>query len=228
MEIKKLGLVIADVEEFRPVKEYVLANGGDESTIGTMPLCKFMYEGIEICAINCGVGKVNAALGAIMMINSEHPDHVINFGLSGAVSGVHRHEIVVGSRFYEHDFDMTVLGYAPGEKPGGRRVWMPDDELCEMFRASGIEKQGVFVSGDCFISGGERRDYVVKNFGANCCDMESSVVAAACEEYGIPYASVRYMSDSADDVAGTTYREINETQDQSMLKVVLDALKTLK
>lgn len=41
----------------------------------------------EVVAMQCGIGKVNAAVGALTLIENFHPDAVINTGIAGGTGG---------------------------------------------------------------------------------------------------------------------------------------------
>lgn len=226
MDYKKVAFIIADDAEFAPVKKYCVAVGGEVFERHTNEYCRFVESKCEIVAVLCGIGKVNAAASAAAVIIEEAPDCMINFGLSGAVSGVRKNEIVLGRKFYEHDFDLTPLGYKIGEKSKKSEVLCSDNELCDMIlSADSSIKSGNFVTGDSFIASAEKSRFVAEYFGANCCDMETAAIASVCRDYGVKYASLRYCSDNADDNASESYNEINDLQEDTLLKIVLKALK---
>ena len=52
----------------------------------------------------CGIGKVNAALGAQKMINEYHPDVIISSGCAGGNGDdINIQDIIVGSEITYHD-----------------------------------------------------------------------------------------------------------------------------
>ena len=60
-----------------------------------------------------GVGKVNAAIMTTLLINMYRPKRIINLGTAGGVkllSGIHRVNYV-----FQHDFNLTSMGLAPGQ-----------------------------------------------------------------------------------------------------------------
>ena len=68
----KIGLIIAMDKEYRMFCELL---GGDGGWLG----------GNEIVLSHCGIGKVNAAVGALRLIEAEQPDCVISSGVAGGV-----------------------------------------------------------------------------------------------------------------------------------------------
>lgn len=219
----KIGLVIADNLEFDPIVNISkMYNGTSFSICGDRALKFETFGGNVIIAVLCGVGKVNAAGATASLICKEKPDCIINFGLSGAISGVYKDELVIGTKFIEHDFDLTPLGYKPGEKSQRVSFYEPDKELYEKFtKKFSSLNPCVFVTGDMFVSSNEKKDFIIKNFGGGCCDMESAAVASVCYKCEVPFVSFRKLSDDADDTAKDTYRKINKLKEDVLIKMVI-------
>ncbi len=58
----------------------------------------------ELTVVVCGVGKVNAAMCAAILIDRFHPELIINSGVGGALSPlVSIGDLVVGSTRHEHE-----------------------------------------------------------------------------------------------------------------------------
>ena len=73
---------------------------------------------LEIHAVQCGSGKVNAASAVSFLIADNGAQMVCNAGLSGAVSGLRRGDLVAGATYVECDFDLSAIGIPAGQKPG--------------------------------------------------------------------------------------------------------------
>lgn len=226
MKYSKIGFVIADDSEFAPVEKYCTSVGGKAYMLHGKKYCEFEQFGKQFIAICCGTGKVNAAMACTELLIKYAPDCVINFGLSGAINGVHRHEVVLGKTFIEHDFDLTPLGYKLGEKPGQVYIYVGDGVLNEHL-GGGNTKLCNFVTGDCFVTSKELCDRLIYEFDANCCDMETAAMASVCFNFGVPFSSLRYLSDGADENAKESYREVNDLQEDTLLKIVLEGVKSL-
>lgn len=226
MTFNKIGFVIADDSEFAPVEKHCANLNGKSYVLHSKKYCEFEQFGKTFIAVLCGTGKVNAAMACTELLIKSAPDCVINFGLSGAVNGVHRHEIVLGKTFIEHDFDLTPLGYKLGEKPSQTYIYHGDDMLNKRL---GDENTALcnFVTGDCFVTSAQLRDKLIAEFDANCCDMETAAIASVCHDFNTPFASLRYLSDGADESAKESYREINDLQEDTLLRIVLDSVKSL-
>lgn len=228
MDYKKIGFVIADDSEFAPVQKYCDNNGGESYVRRSKNYCRFDCGGTQIVAVLCGTGKVNAAAATAALIETENPDCIINFGLSGAVNGVMKGEIMLGSRFVEYDFDLTPLGYKIGVKPQPVYIYEASERLCGLFSAKYSDiRRGVFATGDRFVTDDDLRQLLIDEFGANCCDMETAAIASVCHDYELPFLSLRYMSDGANSDACESYRAVNDLQEDTLLNMVLAVFEHL-
>ena len=116
-KIKKIGIIVADSDEFAPLEENIKRGKYTEKTFLKRRIIEFKIGDTELCAMLCGIGKVNAAAGAAHLVDIGC-EIILNYGLSGGISGVRRGEICLCTEFLEHDFNLTTIGYKPCEKPG--------------------------------------------------------------------------------------------------------------
>ena len=70
---------------------------------------------------------------------------------------------------------------------------------------------GLVASGDQFISGGERKNFIKTTFNPACVEMEGCAIAHTATLNKVPFIIVRCMSDMADDNVETVY-SFNEDQ----------------
>ncbi len=219
----KIGLVIADDMEFAPLVKSAQGYNPQEFVLCSDKAIRFTLEnGTEFVAVLCGTGKVNAAGATATLICKETPDCVVNFGLSGAISGVRKNDIVIGTKFIEHDFDLTPLGYEISVKPQEVYHYTPDEKLFDLFvKKFDFLKPCVFVTGDMFVSSKDKKEYIMTKFDGGCCDMESAAVASVCHKCDTPFVSFRKLSDDADESANEVYRESNSLQEQVLADMVI-------
>ena len=226
----KIGIIIADADEFAPLyerakpylisekpylcgKEIQFSASEDKSTV--------------ITAIHCGIGKVNAASAAAHLADNGC-DYMINYGLSGGIDGIARGEICICDRFLEHDFDLSGIGFKKCEKPGQIYIYEADPKLMQLFKTIIPEaKTGTAVSGDTFVSDAGLRGYLKTQFSAMVCDMETAAIAYVCHYSDIPFASIRRISDDAGESAADTYRAMNTQHELHMHEAVLSCISLL-
>lgn len=152
----------------------------------------------------CGIGKVNAALGAQRMINEFQPDVIISSGCAGGNGDdVNIQDVVVSSEVTYHDVycgtaidDTTIYGQVQGLPAR----YPADPELLRKatsLQTSGISlHQGLIVTGDWFVDSKEKMRSIIDKFPeAKAVDMESCAIAQTCYLNHVPFISFRIVSD---------------------------------
>ncbi|MBO7520234.1 MAG: 5'-methylthioadenosine/S-adenosylhomocysteine nucleosidase, partial [Clostridia bacterium] len=131
-------------------------------------------------------------------------------------------------RFIEHDFDLTVLGYKPFEKPRQTYIYEADKTISEKIAKAGIaDIGGTAVSGDRFISSNADRDFLIETLSAQSCDMETAAIASVCSITNIPFVSLRRISDDASDTAVDSYDDMNKKEGLSLSDTFISCLKII-
>ncbi len=166
-------------------------------------------DGKEVVIAVCGIGKVNAAMCAVTMINDYSPDIVLNSGVAGAVSPVVSiGDLVVGTKAVEHDMNMTPIGCKQGEVelPSGKMIYFECDKEASLLLekiCSAIEDtktaRGVVASGDIFISDRSQRFRLNERFGALACEMEGAAIGHVCFCCKTPFVILRAISDDINE-----------------------------
>ena len=231
MKDLKIGIVVADVEEYEPFAERIekgkyeeysfLGRKGHKFTVTT-------HNGkAEVISMLCGIGKVNATAVASHLVTIGC-QIILNYGLSGGISGIRREELTLASRFVEHDFDLSGIGYKLCEKPNQEYIYSSDEGLnrllCET--VSGV-KLGTAVTWDSFICDNEVRNRLKENFGAMSCDMETAAIAYVCAFGGVPFMSLRRISDDAGDEAIDSYREMIAQNKIALSDIIFDFVSVI-
>ena len=229
--IQKIGILFADCMEYLPFLNIAKEHGGSQLLRRGNRSISFSLPTktgrVVVVGVECGTGKVCAASAAAFLIADDRVDYLFNAGLSGAISGVRRGDFVLGSSFVECDFDMTVLGYKLGEKPGGMPyIYDADPALLSLAKADDVTV-GRLGTGDLFLSDPVRKELFSRTFGLTAFDMESAAIAGVCNRCGVPFLSLRQISDDADDASGASYREMNERADDELVRRLLEIAQKL-
>lgn len=148
----------------------------------------------EIIAAECGIGKVNAAIGALTLIDCFHPDLVINSGVAGGTGSASILDVVVADRIAYHD-----VWCGPGTQPG-HAAGCPPCFTCplpdDIFTGLGV-KRGLVASGDIFVSRPEEVSRILSVWpDAIAVDMESAAIAHVCHVKNVPFVCIRVISDT--------------------------------
>ena len=180
----KIGIIVAMDKELKQLQE--------------------VFKNSEVLVQKCGIGKVNAALGAQRMINDFKPDCIISSGCAGGNGDdIDVQDIVVSSELCYHDVycgkaidDTTVYGQVQG-LPARFKA---DPELLSKalsLQTSGIGlHQGLIVTGDWFVDSKEKMREIIGHFPeAKAVDMESCAIAQTCYINRVPFISFRVISD---------------------------------
>jgi len=177
--------------EYRQMRD---ALGGDTGRLGNN----------EIVLWQCGIGKVNAAVGTIRLVAQHHPDAIISTGLAGGIDvKMQVMDVLAASQSVYHDVDCGVgLGCQLGQVQGLPARFDADKRLLDHAVELPLEGDerlmtGLICTGDQFITDRQRLDVIKGNFPDGlACDMESAAIAQTCHLLGVPFLSLRVISDT--------------------------------
>lgn len=226
--MKKIGVVIADENEFEPFITLCKKHSGVLDEARGKRTAEFKIGDNIVKGIECGIGKVNAAGETAFLISEDKADIIMNIGLSGAISGLKRNDFVAGESFVECDFDLTPIGYKYGAKPQKTYVYKADKELLTLTKEAGVEKSGKFGCGDIFLADREKKEFFKETFGICEFDMETGAIASVCHECNIPLLSIRKISDTADDISSENYREMNDRAEGDLADILERIIEKIK
>ena len=197
---------------------------------------KGTLEGKDIVLVRCGIGKVNSALCAQILISEFNVNAVVNTGVAGALhSDLDVYDIVISTDAIQYDFDTTVFGHKKGEIPRMESsTFVADEKLVKAAFESSLEEtknykivKGRVVTGDMFISSKELKDELVNEFDAYCGEMEGAAIAHVCSLNKVPFVIIRAMSDKADGTADVVYEEFVQDAAHNSKDIVLNMLKSI-
>ena len=158
--------------------------------------------GNDVVLWQCGIGKVNAAIGTARLVQEHHPDCILSTGLAGGIdSSLGVMDVVVGSQTVYHDV-WCGMGNAYGQVQGMPERFDAHPVLLQCVegiaeRETMQVKQGLICTGDQFITDREALSRIKNRFPDGlACEMESAAIAQSCHIYGIPFMSIRVISDT--------------------------------
>lgn len=166
----------------------------------------------SVVLVRSGIGKVNSALCAQVLIDLFAVDAVINVGVAGAIAKeVKIGDIVISNDALYHDFDTSALGDEVGViSRMETSVFQADDELMAVAEkavaALGTQAfLGRIASGDQFVSDPAVKERIATLFNPICCEMEGASIAHACYLNKVPFVIIRVISDNADEGSDINY-----------------------
>jgi adenosylhomocysteine nucleosidase len=181
----------------------------------------------------CGIGKVNAALGAQRMINEFHPDVIVSSGCAGGHGDdVQVQDVVVSTELTYHDvYCGTAIDNTTqyGQVQGLPVRYPVDPTLLEKAIQTGA-KPGLIVTGDWFVDSKEKMREIVGHFPeAKAVDMESCAIAQTCYINKVPFISFRVISDMPlHDTDASQYHDFWNTLAENSFQVTKTFIESIQ
>ena len=181
----------------------------------------------------CGIGKVNAALGAQRMINEFHPDVIVSSGCAGGHGDdVQVQDVVVSTELTYHDvYCGTAIDNTTqyGQVQGLPARYPVDPTLLEKAIQTGA-KPGLIVTGDWFVDSKEKMREIVGHFPeARAVDMESCAIAQTCYINKVPFISFRVISDMPlHDTDASQYHDFWNTLAENSFQVTKTFIESIQ
>ena len=170
-------------------------------------------HGLEVVVVQCGVGKVNAALCAQILSSCFGVTHLVNTGIAGSLCAqLDIGDLVVSQDAMYHDFDCVHFGYPFGRVPGMDVTAFPADETLAAYAFAAAEavnpghtRMGRIASGDKFVAEKGVKDAIIASTQGLCTEMEGAAIAQTAYRNGLPFVILRAISDKADGDAQMDY-----------------------
>ena len=232
MEI--IGIIGAMDEEVAKLKEKMTEVEVKEKA--SMSFFEGRLNSKRAVVVRSGIGKVNAAVCAQILIDDYKADMLVNTGVAGALHcELNIGDIVLSSDALHHDMDVTGFGYEPGMIPrmkesiftADKNILLKTKEICEKVNPEIKTHIGRVVSGDCFVSGSERKKYIFETFGGYCTEMEGAAIAQTAYLNNIPFLIIRAISDKADGSATMDYKEFEIKAIEHTVRLVEELVREI-
>lgn len=191
----------------------------------------FGHGAHDVTLVTCGIGLVSSAAATALAIERYVPSHIVSLGSAGGLGvDVRVGDIIVGSAYRYADADATAFGYEIGQIPSMPVSYPGDPRMLEIVAADRSDVSvhcGEIVSGNSFVAG-DITPVVRERFPeALAADMESAAIAQVAWGRGIPFVSVRSISDLCGPAADEDFRgSIHDVAQRSAAAVwrLVDAL----
>ena len=194
----KIGIITAMSSEQKQLANQL--ENPTERKEGPFTYTEGTIKNNTIILMQCGIGKVNAAAGAVEMIHNFAPDCIISTGVAGGIdSCLNVMDVVVSSRIVYHDV-WCGEGNAYGQIQGLPLYFTGNETLYQCAISLDTETAihgGLICSGDKFITDRQELETIKANFPEGLAvDMESASIAQVCHLYEVPFISFRIISDT--------------------------------
>ena len=207
-----IGIIGAMEDEVAQLKKNMEIEEATE--VASLSFCRGKLSGREVVVVRSGIGKVNAAICTQILVDQFHVDVIINTGIAGSLDAeIDIGDIVISTDAVEHDMDASIFGDPIGQIPQMDTFSFPADESLVKLAKEVNEKAnpdvhtwiGRVVSGDQFVSSGEKKEQLIRVFDAKCTEMEGAAIAHAAYLNKISCVIIRAISDKADNSAVVDY-----------------------
>ena len=191
IDMKRIGIIVAmDKEQDLIIQDinptYSISGKLHKILIGAI-------GSAEVGILKSGIGKVNAAIATVKLIECFHPDLIINTGVAGGLiedGPLNIGDVFMPSEVAYHDAwcgPGTIYGAADG---------CTNPLPCVTKNVADIHIGGRLASGDKFITGnGEIMKVAYHQPTAIAVDMESGAIAQTCYLFEVPFMCIRLISD---------------------------------
>jgi adenosylhomocysteine nucleosidase len=197
--------------------------------------------GTRVVVARSGVGKVNAAIVATLLLERFTPAALIFSGTAGAIDkNLSPADVVIGTGVGYHDFgNITERGFRrtgtrdPVTDQPDPSFFPADPKLLAAARnaakavqlSSGKIREGLIVTGDAFVANADRRKDLSKDLNAAAVEMEGAAVAQVSARYGVPTIVIRSITDRADNQAQGSYQRYLETASRNAADLALATMR---
>lgn len=197
MSAAPVAVFVAMDEEAQPF----LTRGeqvGESEVVGGARLRPLLLDGHDVLLVTTGIGLVNNATAGAVVASRGTARAFVSAGSAGGLAHVRVGDVVVGGEHTYSRADARAFGYSMGQVPGMPARYVADPALVSAAAAGAGDltvRVGAVVSGDTFVDGAlvdeVRRDFP----DAMVTDMESTALAQTAFLFGVPFVSVRAISD---------------------------------
>jgi len=199
----------------------------------------------RVVLAHSGIGKVNAAMTATLLVEQFQPTHILFTGIAGGLNpDLRPGDVVIGDKTAYHDYgEWTPEGFRVGRTvdpftgklnplffPADAgllaiaRKAAPDLKLGPVKTATGERipriVTGVIVTGDAFVASPAKQEALRKEFKADATEMEGAAVGQICWQRRVPCLILRSLSDSAGAKAPEDERLFEKSAAQNAARLV--------
>lgn len=195
----KIGIICAGDEELAPFLPFIRNCKATKRAM--LQFYAGQIGGVDVVALFSGVGKVNAAIAAQLLIDVFCVDMIINAGTAGGMAPeLEIFDTVISTEVCYHDVAPDILTEF---HPWMRSVFFAaDPQLIRLSKLAagklacpGKVVWGRMATGEAFITG-EGRQKINDTFAPLTVDMETASIAHVCYVNGVPFIAVRCVTDT--------------------------------
>lgn len=230
--MKKYGIIAALKKEMMEIEE--LMTDIEYKKIYELNFIEGKINETDVVLVECGVGKVNAARTAQILIDKFDTDVIINVGAAASANDeLDIGDIVFGERLVQHDFDITAFGHPKGHISNVGQFIECDAKSIEKMQQIMLNLQnnefniklGTIASGDIFCTSLKMKEKIREKFNADAIEMEGASIAQVCKLDNIPFIIIRSISDNPNGENHITFKQFLEKASKRCAQIIKEFLK---
>ncbi len=213
-----------------------LTETGRESAAGVRVLHGAL-DGRAVAVAESGIGKVNAAMAAAILMDRFGSGGIIFSGVAGGLDPALKvGDLVIATETIQHDYGALLRGefevYRAGALPfppfRGPLSYRANAGMIAAARGAFADSPdthfGPILTGDSYLACGATRERLFARFGGRAVDMESGAVAQVAEAFGAPWLIIRALSDLAGEDSHLDFQSFVNDAARKAAAAVLRAL----
>ncbi len=203
-----VAVLTAIPEEIAAFGAHLVQTGRE--TVAGVPIHHGTLDGQAVVLAESGIGKVNGALAAAILLDRFGCGGIVFSGVAGGLDpALAVGDLVIATEVIQHDYGALVQGdfevYRAGALPfprfRGPLGHVADPELIARARGTFAGETGVhfgpILTGDTYLACAATRERLFASFAGRAVDMESAAVAQVAAAFGVPWLVIRALSDLA-------------------------------
>lgn len=213
MPVAIIGAMEEEIEVFRS-----LLTDAKEQKFAHISLIEGSIHNKDVIVLQSGIGKVNAAMTATMVMEKYSPRAIINTGSAGGFAHqLDVGDIVISTDLVQHDVDVTAFNYVHGQVPGLPETIPAHKKLISIAQKAmdvvGLPSEsGLIGSSDVFMEDPKKVAAVRRLFPTMlAAEMEGAAIAQVCYQYDVPFVVIRSLSDIAGKESSVSFDEYIQT-----------------
>ncbi len=199
-----------------------------EEKIGGLTFYNLEYENKEFILVKSGVGKVNAAIAATILIVKYQVDLIISTGIAGGMKPLKMTDICLITKLKYNDVNATTFGYAFGQVPGEKPYFLTDNTL-NLKVEKIINDLGYKVNKVTSLTSDTFMTYLPDNVEeVSCFEMESCAIAHVASHFDVKTLVLRYISDVIGEESQIeNYTKFEDEMAKRSANICLNVVKSL-
>lgn len=227
--MRRIGIIGAMEIEIELIKENM--DVLEEYHFAGFPYYLGTLHGKKIVLSRCGVGKVNSAACAQILIDKFEVDCVINTGIAGSLhQDVQVCDLVISSDVTHHDVHKAQMkNLFPFQE-----TFIADKQLIELAihacQSTALTHRyhcGRIVSGEYFVEDPTLKESLAQAYSPLCVEMEGAAIGHVAFINRIPFLILRCISDHADENATHSYESFDKIAGHQSATIVMEMIRKI-